>query len=69
MNKNRYVHKTIDGVKKKLHRHIIEEHIGRVLECNEHVYHVNGDSKDNRLENLVVIKKNWHKKEFYYDKV
>lgn len=58
MSKNSYPHKTINGVKKRLHRHIMEEHLGRMLEPNEHVYHLNGDSKDNSIENLVVIKKN-----------
>lgn len=58
MSKNSYPHKTINGVKKRLHRHIMEEHLGRMLEPNEHVYHLNGDSKDNSLDNLVVIKKN-----------
>ena len=58
MSRNTYPHKTIKGVKKRLHRHIMEEHLGRLLESNEHVYHLNGDPKDNRLENLVVIKKN-----------
>ncbi len=58
MSKNVYPHRTVNGVKKRLHRHIMEEHLGRPLESNEHVYHLNGDPKDNSLENLVVIKKN-----------
>jgi len=57
MSKNKYPHKTINGVKKRIHRHIMEEHLGRLLESNEHVYHLNGDSTDNRIENLVVIPK------------
>ncbi len=39
----------------------MEEHIGRTLDANEHVYHINGESKDNRIENLVIIKKNYDK--------
>ncbi len=35
----------------------MEEKLGRVLESNEHVYHLNGDSEDNSIENLVVITK------------
>ena len=62
MSKNKYPHKTINGVKKRLHRHLMEEHLGRLLEPNEHVYHLNGDSKDNRIENLVIIKKNQYVK-------
>ncbi len=57
MSNNRYSHKTINGVKKRIHRHIMEEHLGRLLESHEHVYHLNGDSTDNRIENLVVISK------------
>lgn len=40
----------------------MEEHLGRLLESNEHVYHLNGDYLDNRLENLTIIKKNLEKK-------
>lgn len=39
----------------------MEEHLGRMLEHHEHVYHINGDSKDNRLENLIVIVKKYRK--------
>lgn len=59
MSKNFYLHKTINGIKKTVHRHVMEEHLGRSLEHDEHVYHVNGDSRDNRIDNLIVIKKNY----------
>ena len=63
MPKNPYTHKTVNGIKKTVHRHVMEEHLGRPLEPTEHVYHVNGDSKDNRLENLIIIvKKSWNPK-------
>jgi len=52
-----YQYKTINGVKKRLHTHIMEAHIGRELEKTEHVYHKNGDKNDNDVENLVIIKK------------
>ncbi len=61
MSQNRYPHKTIDGVKKKIHRHVMEAHLGRLLESNEHVYHLDGDPRNNDIENLVVIKKNSYK--------
>lgn len=57
MSKKYYIHKTVNGIKKRLHRFVVEDQLGRLLESNEHVYHVNGDSLDNRIENLVVIKK------------
>jgi len=62
MSKNFYQHKTINGKKKPIHRHVMEDHLGRSLEPNEHVYHINGNSVDNRIENLIVIIKNSYKK-------
>jgi hypothetical protein len=61
MSNNFYPHKTVNGVKKTVHRHVMEESLGRELEPDEHVYHINGDSRDNRLENLVLIKKTYNK--------
>ena len=61
MSENFYHHKTINGIKKTVHRHVMEEHLGRLLEPDEHVYHVNGDSRDNRIENLIIIKKKYKK--------
>lgn len=61
MSENRYKHKTIDGKKQPIHRHIMEENLGRFLEQNEHVYHLDGDPSNNKLENLVVITKNVRK--------
>ena len=37
------------------HRIIMEESIGRLLTKNEIVHHINGDSKDNRIENLEIM--------------
>lgn len=59
MSKNRYSYKTISGIKKSIHRHTMEEHLGRLLNSNEHVYHINGDPSDNRIENLTVIVKKY----------
>ena len=63
MSRNTYQHKTVNGVKKRVHRYLMEEHLGRALESNEHVYHINGDPKDNRIENLTVITKNQYVKD------
>ncbi len=37
----------------------MEEYLGRELASNEHVYHVNGNSMDNRIENLILITKKY----------
>ena len=57
MSDNTYAYQTINGMKKRVHRHVMEEYLGRELEFNEHVYHINGDPRDNNVENLIVIKK------------
>jgi len=61
MPKNFYHHKRVNGIKKTVHRHVMEEYLGRLLEPHEHVYHINGNSRDNRIDNLIIIKKNIRK--------
>lgn len=46
---------TARGRWKLEHRHLMEQHIGRPLRRDEHVHHINGDSLDNRLENLQLL--------------
>ena len=45
----------VDGVKHDEHRYIVEQSLGRTLDRNEVVHHINGDPRDNRLDNLRVM--------------
>lgn len=44
------------------HRKIMEEYIGRELTKKEVVHHINGNSEDNRIENLKVMLVDEHNK-------
>lgn len=43
------------------HRLVMEEQLGRYLDPDEDVHHVNEDTADNRPENLVVLNRSEHK--------
>lgn len=42
------------------HRLIMEKHIGRYLTKDEDVHHLNGNTLDNRIDNLYLMKHGYH---------
>lgn len=44
-------------------RALMEQKLGRPLEADEDVHHINGNPKDNSLENLTIIKHGQHQRE------
>lgn len=72
--KNNYQHKTYiengyivcykNGYNKKgnvkMHRLIMEEHLGRKLGENEIVHHIDGNKKNNNIENLSLMARGEH---------
>jgi len=58
MSKNKYQYTRMNGRKLRVHRLVMEEKLGRVLEPNEHVYHLDGDRSNNEPDNLIIIIKN-----------
>ena len=46
--------------KRRYHRKLMEDYLGRKLSRNEVVHHVNGNKKDNRIENLIIMDNKEH---------
>lgn len=42
------------------HRVVMENHLGRMLDDNEIVHHINENGKDNRIENLEIMSREEH---------
>lgn len=60
-----YIQLFVDGEYKFEHRLVMEKHLGRPLNDNEVVHHINRDPKDNRVDNLQVHEKEEHCKLHY----
>lgn len=54
-DKDGYLIQWINGKCLKVHRVIMEQHLGRKLSNTEHLHHINGINDDNRIENLEII--------------
>lgn len=52
---NPYKRTTYNGRHIDEHRKVMEQHLGRKLESWEIVHHINGNKRDNRIENLQVM--------------
>lgn len=55
-----YKSKKVNGRRMDEHRFLMEQAIGRKLGRFEFVHHINGDKRDNRMENLVVVSPKQH---------
>lgn len=42
------------------HRYIMEQKINRKLKKSEHVHHINGDTLDNSIDNLIILNASKH---------
>lgn len=56
----RYKRRTVNGIRVYEHRYLMAQHLGRELEFNEFVHHINGDTFDNDLKNLQLVSPSEH---------
>jgi len=59
---HKYEEMTINGKKVRVHRFVMEQFLKRKLETWEHVHHIDGNSLNNDLKNLIVLSNSDHQK-------
>jgi len=59
---DRKIYPIIKGIRVRAHRYIMEQKLGRKLSTIEHVHHIDGNTKNFNLNNLIVLKKADHHK-------
>lgn len=52
----KYIQIFIDGNLVYLHRYLYEKYYGITLKSSQYLYHINGNTNDNRICNLGIIK-------------
>ena len=45
-----------------IHRLVMEEHLGRTLLSTEHIHHIDGNPKNNKVSNLQIVTHSEHGK-------
>lgn len=45
-----------------VHRIVMEEHLGRELQSSEHIHHIDGNPKNNLIDNLLLVSNSQHRK-------
>ena len=55
-----YVRINVNRKQKYEHQHIMEQHLGRKLEKNEIIHHIDGNGFNNDIENLQIMTRNEH---------